>query len=84
MAPYVAGGPRLDVFLGGDPDEGLPSSYSSTAFGGTVGGGVETSRLFPVTIFGEIRYNFDVTNSLPDVPRDAYNNAFDVLIGVRL
>lgn len=86
LAPYVLGGPRLDILLGGDPDgEGsLASSYSSTAVGGTFGAGVEISRNLPVALFAEIRYSFDVTNSLPDVPRDAYNNAFDVILGLRL
>ena len=86
LVPYLVGGPHLSLFLGGDPDgEGaLASSYAPTAFGGAVGVGAEASRLLPFAVFGELRYGFDVTNSLPDVPRDAYNNAFELLVGVRL
>lgn len=85
VVPYVMGGPRLDLFLGGTPDEEgtLASSYASTAIGGTLGVGVEFQRLLPFTLFAEARYTTDFTNSLPDVPRDAYNNAFDVLLGFR-
>lgn len=84
IRPYAVAGPRIDIFVGDRDEEGtLASSYSTTAFGGTIGAGLETPRLVPVTLFGEVRYNFDVTNSLPDVPRDAYNNAFDLLIGLR-
>jgi hypothetical protein len=85
FGPYALAGPRLDIFVGGEPNEEgtLASAYSTTAFGGTIGVGLEAFRPLPVTLFGEIRYNFDVTNSLPDVPRDAYNNAIDLLIGVR-
>ncbi|MEM9665581.1 MAG: porin family protein [Bacteroidota bacterium] len=85
-APYVLAGPRLDFFLGGSPSgEGtLASAYSSTAFGGSIGLGVEVDALEVLTLFVESRYGFDVTNSLPDVPRDAYNTAFDLLIGIRL
>lgn len=86
LAPYALAGPHLDFFLGGDPDEEgtLASSYATTAFGGTVGVGIEAALQIPAWVFLEIRYSFDVTNSLPDVPRDAYNNAFDVLLGIRL
>lgn len=86
VAPYVIGGPRLDVLLGGSPggEGSIVSYYSPTAFGITAGVGAETTELLPVVVFGEIRYNVDFTNSLPDVPRDMYNNAFDVLVGVRL
>ncbi|HET6567731.1 MAG TPA: outer membrane beta-barrel protein [Rhodothermales bacterium] len=87
VAPYVTGGPRLDVYLGGSPGEdgSLAAAYSPTAFGVTAGVGVEAAQLLPVAVFGEVRYNVDFTNSLPDdVPRDAYNNALDVLVGVRL
>ncbi len=86
LTPYVLGGPRLDVFLGGEPDgEGsLADSYAPVAFGGTFGSGVEVARLLPVAVYAEVRYGVDLTNSLPDVPRDAYNNAFDVVLGLRL
>lgn len=86
LTPYVLGGPRLDFFLGGDPDEEgtLASSYASTSLGSTFGVGAEVSRGLPVALFAEARYSVDFTNALPDVPRDAYNNAFDVVIGVRL
>jgi hypothetical protein len=86
VAPYALAGPRLDFFLGGSPDEegSLASYHASTAFGGVLGAGLEFSQGRPVTPFAEIRYNFDVTNSLPDVPRDMYNNAVDFILGVRL
>lgn len=86
LSPYVLGGPHFDVLLSGHPDEegSLSSFYSATAFGGTLGAGVEFSQRLPVNLFTEIRYSFDLTNSLPDVPRDAYNNTFEVLLGVRL
>ncbi|WP_456428572.1 outer membrane beta-barrel protein [Rhodocaloribacter sp.] len=84
LAPYALAGPRLDVFLGGNPDnDPIAEAYNSLAAGGVVGFGVETESLLPVSVFLEARYSFDLTNALPDVPRDAYNNAFDVLIGVR-
>lgn len=86
LTPYALGGPRLDLFLGGNPNEEgtLAAAYSATALGGTFGIGAETAELLPILAFVEIRYSFDVTNSAPDVPRDAYNNAFDLLVGVRL
>lgn len=84
LSPYIIIGPHLGLFLGGDPDgEGsLADSYASTAFGGTGGGGIEVALQVP--IFVEIRYSIDLTNSLPDVPRDAYNNAIEVVAGIRL
>ncbi len=86
VQPYAIGGPRLDVLLGGDPDEEgtIVSHYSSIAFGGTFGVGLEAPERLPLMLFVELRYNVDLTNSLPDVPRDSYNNAFDLLVGVRL
>ena len=86
VVPYAAVGPHLDVFLGGRPDEErtLAYAYSSLPFGGTVGIGVEAGKILPVHLFVELRYSFDVTNSLPDVPRDANNNAFDWMLGIRL
>lgn len=84
--PYISGGPRVDFFLGGTPsgDGSLASSYAPAAVGGTIGVGVEIPQALPVALFVEARYNIDISNALPDVPRDAYNNAFDLLVGVRL
>jgi len=86
VVPYLMGGPRLNVLVGGDPDDegSLADVFTPTAFGGTVGVGTEVDRLLPVSLFLELRYSFDVTNSLPDAPRDIYNNGFDVLLGIRL
>lgn len=85
IAPYVAAGPRVDFYLGGDPSGtgSLAGAYSSMAYGLTTGIGVESSRLLSVTLFGELRFNYDVTNSTPDVPRDSYNRAFDLMVGTR-
>ena len=92
-SPYVLAGPRLDALVGRRPgtfeysvgpsesqDAGL---YDSPAFGGTVGAGAVLHRL-PVPVLVEARFNLDVTDSMPGIPRDVRNNAFDLLIGIRL
>lgn len=81
VVPYVMAGPRVDFLLDGEPETILVESYRSMAFGVVMGVGIENAT--SISIFGEIRYNTDFTNSLPDAPRDAYNNAFDLIIGLR-
>ena len=80
--PYLLVGPHLDILVGA-PDGGLAEEYAATAIGGTYGLGVEVPHVLPVVVFVEARYHVDYTNSLPDVPRDAYNNVVDVLLGIR-
>lgn len=82
-APYAIAGPSLMILLGRPDDNLLGETYSTAAFGGTVGMGLEVPAISFVTPFIEMRYSFDVTNSLPDVPRDAYNSAAEFLLGVR-
>lgn len=86
VVPYLVVGPRLDVLLGGEPggEGSFVDVFAPTAFGSTVGVGAEVDQPLPVRLFFELRYSFDVTNSLPDAPRDIYNNALDVLLGIRL
>lgn len=81
VIPYAIAGPRVDFLIDGKPKTALVESYRSTAFGIVVGIGIENAS--SISVFGEVRYNTDFTNSLPDVPRDAYNNAFDLIIGLR-
>lgn len=81
VVPYAMAGPRVDFLLDGEPETILVESYRSTAFGIVMGVGIENAS--SISIFGELRYNTDFTNSLPDAPRDAYNNAFDLIIGLR-
>ena len=82
VEPYVLAGPRVDFLVDGEPETQLVESYRSTTFGVVMGIGIESAS--SVSIFGELRYNTDFTDSLPDAPRDAYNNAFDLIIGVRM
>jgi len=86
IAPYVLVGPRLDILVKRTPKERNTEAqdFTSVAAGGLLGAGVEMNRLAPVSLFLEIRYSFDVTNSWPGGILDVYNNAFDVLIGVKL
>jgi len=90
---YALAGPRLDILLGRDAEDfefsdglrvenELAGFYESTAFGGTVGIGVET-HLSPMRLFIESRYDMDVTESSPsDAPRAVRNDAIVVVMGI--
>ena len=87
--PYILVGPRGDMLLRRASSRSifdmLVSKYDMIAFGGVVGGGIEVDKkVFTVPIFVEVRYNTDVTDSLSCCPREIRNNAFDILIGVKL
>jgi len=86
LSPFLLVGPRLDILVMRTPKKGrtIAESFSTVAAGGLVGAGLEMKKLLPVSLFLELRYNFDLTNSLPEGILDAYNNAFDVLIGLKL
>jgi hypothetical protein len=99
ITPYALIGPRVDFYLGGDTSFdsdaiqlpgivggwlGLEDEYRGIAFGGSAGLGLEAPVSRAATLLLELRLNLDVSNSLPDVPANARNNALDVLVGLRL
>lgn len=98
VTPYLLAGPQLSVLLGQHPGtirfpncasdctstDTLPDYYESPAWGGTFGLGVETSRLLPLPTFAEIRYDFDLSDSTPSIPREMHNYAVSLLLGVKL
>jgi hypothetical protein len=99
VTPYAVIGPRVDFYLGGDTSFdsdaiqlpgiaggflGIDEEYRGLAFGGTAGLGLEVPVSRAITLMLEVRLNLDVSNSLPDVLPNSRNNAFDVLLGIRL
>ena len=75
-------GPR-DVDL---PQSEFPKSsmqafhFISPVAGGVVAVGTEISTPLMAIQSIELRYSFDLINSTPDVPRDTYNNSWELLI----
>lgn len=97
VTPYLVIGTRVDFYLGGDtsfdsdairlpgdPGGGMEDHYRGFAFGGAAGLGFEAPVSRAIVLMLEVRLNLDATNSLPDVPANARNNAVDVLLGIRL
>ena len=92
IVPYAVVGPRIDALVnreaghfewsGGSEESELASLYESTALGATVGAGVEVRRGLPFSLSAEGRYEHDVTDSAPDVPRTLRNNAFSLVLGI--
>ena len=87
ISPYVVAGPRFDFLLGYKSDENafsdLYNKFKKNIFGGTVGLGVETGSLLPVTLTADVRYNFDFMKSYKTEYLEVTNNAFDFMVGVR-
>lgn len=85
VRPFAMAGPRIDFPIGHrtDDDE-LGEVYDKfkTIFGGSVGVGVETAALLPVTITFEARYNIDFSDSYVGPAIAIRNNAFDFWLGV--
>jgi hypothetical protein len=92
VSPYVIAGPRLDILMSrtagtfdfeiGSVESPFADLYESPAFGGIVGAGVDTGDLLAVPILLEVRYDFDVTDSLTG-GFEMSHNAFDILVGLR-
>lgn len=88
LEPYALGGPRTDILVGGssDPNEGVTFDQHDTfTAGGTIGIGVEAGgERMSIPAFLEVRYNFDVMDSLSCCESETFNQALDVLIGVQI
>ena len=97
VSPFVSGGPRASILIGSTaspligPDGerypgrwGLREYYSSAAFGVAFGVGIETTRLLPVGLSAEVRRSLDLTDSFENGPRETYNVATELVVGVRL
>lgn len=92
LMPYAMAGPRIDALMnreagqfewvGGSAESELASLYESTALGATVAAGVEVRRGLPFSVSVEGRYEHDLTDSTPHVPRTVRNNAFSLVLGV--
>ena len=86
VSPYVIAGPRLDILLGYDSDQGtsnhLYDGFKKSVIGGSAGIGVETKSMLPVTLILEARYNFDFADSFDNQFLRVNNNAFDFWLGV--
>lgn len=81
ITPYALAGPEVRFKLGGNGP--LSDPQSGTTYGLTSGIGAELMRGTGLGFLAEIRYAVDLSNSLPDVPRDIYHNAIDIRMGVR-
>jgi len=84
VVPYLLIGPRVDYLLWYSSDfgwyDGLYKEFKKTLLGGSVGLGWNSASLLPVTLVGEIRYNFDFINS--SMPyNNVRNDAFDFWLG---
>jgi hypothetical protein len=88
ITPYVLAGPRLDILLGYQSDEGvfnaLYDQFTTLALGGSVAVGVQIESLLPVPLLIEARYNVDFTNSYETNLLIVRNRAFDFWLGVAL
>jgi hypothetical protein len=85
IRPFVIAGPRVDFPIGHRTDDNvLGGVYDKfkTMFGASVGVGVETSTLLPVTVAIEARYNIDFSDSYVGQAVAIRNNAFDFWLGV--
>ena len=87
---YVAGGPRMDVYLGhGDTWFGVEDDFKSTVFGASFGVGLENAiGDSGFRFFGEFVYDYDVTSqyevtsTITNTTFRSKNNSFSVTIGV--
>ena len=93
VRPYALAGVRLGVLVhdktvtydGGQVVEVHPK-YSRTAYGLAGGLGLSVEREGRRSVFGEVRYHRDLSRLQPSIPKmtyEAYNAAFEVLLGVR-
>jgi hypothetical protein len=88
ITPYLLAGPRLDILMSYQSDEGVLNSlydqFKKTTLGGSVGVGVQIQSLLPVTILVEGRYNIDLSDSYETNLLKVRNNSFDFWLGVAL
>jgi hypothetical protein len=86
LAPYLLAGPRLDFLISTSSDEGafdiLFGKMKKRTYGASVGLGVLTDAILPVTLLFEARYNFDLQDSYATDLLTVRNNAFDLWLGV--
>lgn len=86
LSPYVLVGPRVDFFLGYESDlnsfSTLFEKYGRTAFGATVGIGIQADSILPLPVVIEARYNLDIKKSFDNGVVKASNNSVDLWLGV--
>lgn len=86
LSPYVLAGPRVDFLLGYESDlnsyNTLFEKYDNTAFGATVGAGIQFDSILPLPVVLEARYNLDITKSFENAVVKASNNSVDLWLGV--
>jgi hypothetical protein len=93
---FVFAGPRADLFLGEartttvepegefEPSGFLPLDFSAFVLGATAGIGLDFSRLLPVPLTAELRYNGDVTPAYTffSGEEQVRNRTFDLRLGL--
>jgi hypothetical protein len=88
ISPYLMAGPRADFFIGYKSDEDafnlVYDKFKKTSLGGSVGVGIQTGFILPITILAEARYNFDFADSYETDLLKVRNNAFDFWLGLAL
>jgi hypothetical protein len=86
ITPYILAGPRLDILVSYQSDEGVLNlvydQFKKTTLGGSVAVGVQIQSLLPVTILAEARYSIDLSDSYETNLLKVRNNAFDLWLGV--
>ena len=93
VTPYIVAGPRIDFlinrskgvfrFSSATINSELASNYSSQDVGGTIGFGIETDQLLALPVLLEVRYGFDIASSFEATALEAYNNAVDIVLGIK-
>ncbi|MCL4510100.1 MAG: PorT family protein [Bacteroidetes bacterium] len=90
LSPYLIAGPRVDFIAGHNDVEIQPnmyplySNFRNTMLGWSMGVGLQTGSLLPVTLLAELRYNVDFFDSYNNDNVRIRNNALDVWLGVAL
>jgi hypothetical protein len=88
VRPYLFGGPRFDFLLGFKSTLGwygyddFYNSFKKSAYGASVGLGVELASILPVVLIIEGRYNADLANAYSSPSSNVRNNAYDIWLGV--
>ncbi len=84
LSGYWLLGPKMDVLVSSNDRGTLLEGFAAVSTGVMVGLGFETRDLLREPVFLEVRYHYDVTDNSSQGPVHIYNNALEVLMGVKL
>lgn len=86
ISPYLLVGPRIDYLLTYSSDhdyfDPVYEEFKKTVYGGTLGIGIETKSILPITTLFELRYNFDTIDSYNSEYLIVRNNSYDFCVGI--